>query len=58
MDPAKAAEELSKGPLAFVIDGEKAEVGPEYFEVEKRLLLDGKAVDTIQVGGILILIEI
>jgi hypothetical protein len=49
---------LSKGSLAFVIDGEKAEVGPEYFEVEKRLLLDGKAVDTIQVGGILILIEI
>ncbi|MBR7006769.1 MAG: class I tRNA ligase family protein, partial [Candidatus Methanomethylophilaceae archaeon] len=58
MDPAKAAEELSKGPLAFVIDGERVEVGPEYFEVEKRLLLDGKAVDTIQVGGILILIEI
>ena len=58
MDPKEAAARLSEGPLELDVDGEKVSVGPEYFEVEKRLMLDGKAVDTIQVGGILILIEV
>ena len=58
MDPKEAAARLSEGPLELDVGGEKVSVGSEYFEVEKRLMLDGKAVDTIQVGGILILIEV
>ena len=39
------------------VDGEKVSVGAEFFELDKRLMLDGKAVQTIQVGNVLILIE-
>ena len=57
MDPADAAAKLAVGPLAVDVDGETVEVGSEFFELEKRLMLDGKAVDTLQVGNILVLIE-
>lgn len=57
MDPAKAAEGFSSGALDVDIGGRTVSVGTEYFEAEKKLMLDGKAVDTIQLGGMLIAIE-
>ena len=33
-------------------------LGPEFFDIEKRLMLDGRAVDTIQVGDLLIAISL
>ncbi len=58
MDPKEAAAQLANGSVELEVGGEKVSVGSEFFEVEKRLMLDGKAVDTIQVGGILVLIEV
>ena len=57
MEPAAVAEALSEGPLRIDADGESVEVGPEYFELEKRLMLDGRAVETLQVGDVLVVIE-
>jgi valyl-tRNA synthetase len=58
MDPGEVSKSLESGAVEVEVGGEMISVGSEYFEVEKRLMLDGKAVDTIQVGGILILIEL
>ncbi|MBR6871305.1 MAG: hypothetical protein IKM91_06780 [Candidatus Methanomethylophilaceae archaeon] len=58
MDPKEVAAQLANGSVELDVGGEKVSVGSEFFEVEKRLMLDGKAVDTIQVGGILVLIEV
>lgn len=33
-------------------------LGPEFFKVEKRLTLGGRAVDTVQVGDILVAVEL
>ena len=49
---------LQAGAIEVEIDGNKVYVGAEYFETEKRLMLDGKAVETIQVGNILVLVEL
>ena len=58
MAPADAAAALAGGAVEIDIDGEKVSVGAEFFELDKRLMLDGKAVETIQVGNVLILIEL
>ena len=52
------AAQLAKGAVEVIVDGEKVSVGAEFFEMEKRLMLDGKAVDTVQIGNILALIEL
>lgn len=57
MDPATAASKLAEGPLVIEIDGESVEIGPEFLQLEKELMLDGKAVETLQIGNILVLIE-
>ncbi len=57
MNPADVAKALEEGPLTLDIDGESVELGAEFLELEKRLTLGGKAVETIQVGNILIAIE-
>lgn len=57
MDPKEAAAKLAAGPLTFDIDGETVEAGPEFFELDRKLMLDGRAVETLQVGNILVLIE-
>ena len=57
MDPSEASAALANGAIEIDVDGEKVSVGAEFFEQEKRLMLDGKAVETIQIGNILVLIE-
>jgi valyl-tRNA synthetase len=53
-----AAKIAASGAVEFDIDGEKVSVGKEFVEIEKRLMLDGKAVDTLQIGGVLAVIEV
>ncbi len=57
MDPKDVAEKLRSGPLAIDIDGETVEVGAEFLEMETRLVMDGRAIQTLQIGNILVLIE-
>jgi valyl-tRNA synthetase len=57
MDPKSVADELSKGSLKVSVNGNDIDLAAEYVELEKRLMLNGKAVDTLQVGNILIIIE-
>ncbi len=57
MEPSEVAKQIADGSVK-VDAGEVYELGPEYFELDKRLTLGGKAVETIQVGGILIVIEL
>lgn len=57
MSVADVAAQLANGAVEIDVDGEKVSVGAEFFELDKRLMLDGKAVQTIQVGNVLILIE-
>ncbi len=57
MPMEEVAKQLATGSVEVDIGGEKVSVGAEYFEAEKRLMLDGKAVDTVQIGSILALIE-
>ena len=52
------AKQLASGKVEVDVDGQKVSVGAEFFEAEKRLMLDGKAVDTVQIGNILALIEL
>ena len=52
------AAQLADGVVKVTVDGESVSVGAEFFEAEKRLMLDGKAVDTVQIGNILALIEL
>ncbi|MCL2786350.1 MAG: valine--tRNA ligase [Methanomassiliicoccaceae archaeon] len=57
LDPAKAASMLRNGGITIEADGQSVTVTEEFLEPEKRLMLNGKQVETIQVGGILIAIE-
>ena len=57
MDPKEVASALEKGPVSVKAGGSEYELTSEFIELEKRLMLGGKAVDTIQVGGILVVIE-
>jgi valyl-tRNA synthetase len=57
MDPKEVAAAIAQGPLELDIDGEKVSVPAEFLETVKRLMLDGKAVDTLQVGNVLVAIE-
>ena len=57
MDPADAAKRLADGPMKIDIDGRTIELPAEYLDFEKRLMLNGKAVDTLQIGDILVVIE-
>ena len=57
MDPSKVASALEADGLTITVDGENVKLTKEFFESEKRLMLNGKEVETIQVGDILIAIE-
>ena len=57
MDPAEAASKLADGAIEIDIDGENVSVGAEFFDLDKRLMLGGRAVETIQVGNVLVVIE-
>lgn len=57
MDVKDAASKLASGALEIEADGEKISVPAEFFQLEKALMLEGKSVETIQIGDVLVLIE-
>ncbi|MDR2866601.1 MAG: valine--tRNA ligase [Methanomassiliicoccaceae archaeon] len=57
IDPAAAAAALEYGGLEITVDGTDIILTKEFLEPEMRLMLNGKQVETIQVGNILIAIE-
>ena len=57
MDPKDVAAALAKGSVKVKANGNDIELTSEYIELEKRLMLNGKAVDTLQISNILIIIE-
>ncbi len=58
MDPKDVTAQVASGGIEINIDGETIMLSPEYVDIEKKLMLDGKAVETIQVSGLLIAIEL
>ena len=58
LDPQKAAEALKSGSLELSLsDGSTVSLSGEYIELEKKLMLMGQSVETIQVGNVLIAIS-
>lgn len=57
MDPENIAEQLKTGNVKIETD-QTYELGPEYFEIETHLTLGGRAVETLQVGGILVVLGV
>ena len=57
MDVKDAASRLASGALEIEADGETLTVPAEFFQLEKALMLEGKSVETIQIGDVLVLIE-
>jgi hypothetical protein len=58
ISPEKALENMSADGLELEVEGERITLPADFIEMEKRLTLDGKAVDTIQLGNTLIVLEI
>ena len=58
LDPQKASESLKSGSLELSMsDGSTVSLSKEFIELEKKLMLMGQSVETIQVGDILIAIS-
>lgn len=56
--PADIPNRITDGSITLNIDGAPLSLSSEFFEPEKRLMLNGKAVDTIQIGNILVVLEL
>ena len=58
LSPKDAVNSITPAGLKITVDGEKMTLAQEFWEAEKRLTLDGKTVETIQLGNTLIVLEI
>ncbi|MDR3074543.1 MAG: valine--tRNA ligase [Candidatus Methanoplasma sp.] len=58
MSPDEALGRMTQEGLGLSVEGEEMVLPAEFIEMEKRLTLGGKAVDTIQLGNTLIVLEI
>lgn len=58
ISPKEIMSKMTEKGIELNVDGESILLGTEFFEMEKRLMLGGKAVDTIQLGETLIALEI
>ena len=55
LDPQQAAAALEKGSLELTLsDGSTVSLDPSFVEVQKKLTIEGKAVETLQVRDVLI----
>jgi valyl-tRNA synthetase len=55
IDPQQAAAALEKGSLELTLaDGSTVSLDPSFVEVQKKLTIEGKAVETLQVRDVLI----
>lgn len=58
-DAGEIAPSIEKGTLEIELsDGSVVTLDSGYFEIEKRLTLEGKEVETLQVGGMLIALQL
>ncbi|HOB38018.1 MAG TPA: valine--tRNA ligase [Methanomassiliicoccaceae archaeon] len=58
LDPAQAGPAVEKGELTLTLgDGSSVTLDKRYVEVQRKLTLEGKAVDTLQVRDILIAVS-
>ncbi len=58
LDPEKAAADIENGALTLELaDGSKVELDQSFIEVQRKLMIEGKAVETLQVRDILIAIS-
>lgn len=58
MDPGSVADIIFReGKITVSVPGKDVELTSEFLSFEKNLMLNGKAVDTIQVGGAIVAIE-
>ena len=57
MDPAQVAESVRSGGLEMEIEGQMLLVTAEHVGFETVLLLHGRQVQTLQVGGVLVALE-
>jgi valyl-tRNA synthetase len=58
IDPQEAADELEMGSLKLTLaDGTTLDLDASYIEVQKKLTLGGKAVETLQVRDVLIAVS-
>lgn len=57
MDPAQVAESVRSGGLEMDIEGQMLVVTAEHVGFETVLLLHGRQVQTLQVGGVLVALE-
>lgn len=57
MEPTRVAESVRAGGLDLEIDGQTFTVGAEHVGFDTVLLLHGRQVQTLQVGGILVALE-
>ncbi len=58
IDPQEAAAALEKGALELVLsDGSKVELDPSFVEIQRKLMIEGKTVETLQVRDILIAVS-
>jgi valyl-tRNA synthetase len=58
IDPQQAATELEKGSLTLTLaDGSAVDLDTSYVDVQKKLTLGGKAVETLQVRDVLIAVS-
>ena len=58
MSPNDAVKQMNSDGIELTVEGEKLMLAHEFFEAEKRLTLGGKAVETIQLGNTLLVLEI
>ena len=58
LSPKDALKVMTEDGLELDVGGEKMTLAQEFWETEKRLTLGGKAVETIQLGSTLIVLEI
>jgi valyl-tRNA synthetase len=58
LDIEKDADAIANGTYEFELsDGTKVVLSREFVDIEKKMTLQGKAVDTVQVGELLIAIQ-
>jgi len=58
LDPAEAGPAVEKGALELTLsDGSVVTLDKSFVEVQRKLTLEGKAVDTLQVGDVLIAVS-
>ncbi len=55
-NPKKISDEAEKGMITVKVNGDMLELEPECVEIEKEVVLAGRAVDVLDIGGVAVVI--